>query len=203
MQRNKKYDIAGLLLAAIAALTACSSPATRFYTLASSTLPVAAPAVVQARYFQLHKVNMPEALSRPQIVLRSNASELDVREQDRWVSSFNAELRDALAQRIAANTGATDVTRGGLPPDANAYRIAVDLQQFAAIQGKEVRAVFGWTVTLPDAKHSRTCKLAVTEPVNGMAVSDVVSSVQKITDKVSASIAGGMVNTAQKEGCAG
>ncbi len=173
-------------------LTACgSSPPSKFYTLSgigSTTGITPVPAIPV--FIEMLPVSVSESLSRPQIVLRTARSQVDIREQDRWASSFNVELRDALAAGIVGKSGATDVTRGGRPADANTYRIAIDLQQFDAVVGQEVRTVFGWTITRSDGTQRVVCKMTVNESVNQDSVDAVVDSVQRVVGRVATVIAG-------------
>ena len=90
---------AGALAAAL--LSACgSSPPTQFYTL-SAPLQAGTPARAASQgpqvYIEMMPVAVPDRLARPQLVVRSDATRVEVLEQDRWSSPFNNELRDALA----------------------------------------------------------------------------------------------------------
>jgi uncharacterized lipoprotein YmbA len=171
-------------------LSACaSSPPSTFYTLASTSSMTAAPVPAAPIFVEMLPVSVSERLARPQIVLRGPGSQLDIREQDRWASPFNFELRDALAAGIVAKSGATDVTKGGRPPNAATYRVAIDLQQFDAIAEEEVRTVFGWTIAKSDGQQSVVCKLAVNESVNRGGVGAVVDGVQRVVGQVSSVIA--------------
>lgn len=174
-------------------LTACaSSPPSTFYTLTGTSSSAGAPTAAPL-FIEMLPVSVPERLARPQIVLRSGNTQLDIREQDRWASPFNAELRDALSAGIAAKTGGTDITKSGRPLAGKTYRIAVDLQQFDAVAGKEVRTVFGWTVTGIDGGKSVVCKVAVNEQVSQPGVEGIVASVQRVVDRVATTIAGNIV----------
>jgi len=140
-----------LWIAALAfTLAGCATPAaTRVYTLANpaktsaTALSTASPIAIEVL-----PVNVPERLKRPQMVLSTkDSTQLKILEQDRWSSSFNDELRDAMASGIASRLGATDVSRGGRVSGQAIYRIAIALQQFEATPGDKVYANFGWTVT--------------------------------------------------------
>lgn len=127
------------------ALTACSGTQTRFYTLAtfasdtvkpvSGAMPGTTSTMPRQTFIEVLPVSVPERLARPQIVLRSDGTRIDIFEQDRWSAPLNSELRDALSSRIANRLGAFDVTRGGRPTNQPVYRIAVEVRQFDAARG--------------------------------------------------------------------
>jgi len=185
MQAMKSLSLKTLGAAALAAglLAACgSTPPTQFYTLA-----VPAEGVTAARtaaqgpqtFIEVMPVAVPERLARPQLVVRSDATRVDVLEQERWSSPFNNELRDALAAGVAARLGAIDVSRGGRPADQPSYRINVELRDFDAVRNGQVQASFGWTITRSDDRSSAACRLTVVERVAGGANADVVAATQK------------------------
>src|SRR5438445_5130853 len=109
-------------------LTGCSTPApTRFYTLAAPPqVSTPAPAPAGKIFIEVPPIGLPERLARPQLVVRTQSTRVDILEQDRWSSSFNYELRDALAGGLANRLGAVDITRGGRPSGQPAYRIAIE-----------------------------------------------------------------------------
>jgi uncharacterized lipoprotein YmbA len=127
-------------------LAACgSSPPTQFYTLAVPADGAAARTASQGpqTFIEVMPVSVPDRLARPHLV-RSDATRVEVLEQDRWSSPFNNELRDALAAGVAARLGAIDVSRGGRPADQASYRINVELRDFdAARNGRSRPALAG------------------------------------------------------------
>jgi len=171
------------LTALTLALAACSTPSTRFYTLApqvAATASAAAPgATARQTFIEILPVSVPERLARPQIVVRSDETRVEILEQDRWSAPFNNELHDALASGIANRLGAIDVTRGGGPANQPVYRIVVELRRLDAVKGGKVEAGFGWTVTRSDNNTSAVCRLSVVEPTSGLGVDGVVQGLQR------------------------
>ncbi|HWW07098.1 PqiC family protein [Collimonas sp.] len=157
-------------IAAALLLAGCASAPTHFYTLSAPLPTTSAPAAQDARIFiEVVPIAMPERLVRPQLVVRSagsaSSARVDILEQERWSSSFNNELRDALANGIANRLGATDVSRNGRPTDQPVYRIAIELRQFDAVPGQQVQATYGWTISRSGSSRSSACQLSVTEAV--------------------------------------
>ncbi len=187
-----KLKLAFLALAAV--LAGCASKPDNYYTLASpvaaadaapSTLGGAAPL-----YIELAPVAVPERLARPQMVVRqpNGSVQVEVLEQHRWASSFENELRDALASGIAGRLGALDVTKGGRQTSQPVWRIAVQLQQFDAVDGGRVDAGFSWTLRRSDEARTLVCQLNLGEAVgNGMDA--VARGAQRVTAAAAAAMA--------------
>ncbi len=180
------------LAAAALLLSACASAPTRFYTLADTAAPATAaatPIPIGQTYIEVAPVAVPERLARPQIVVRTDATRVDILEQDRWSAPFNNELRDALASGVANRLGAVDVTRGGRPVNQPVYRIVVELRQLDAVKGGKVDAAFGWTITRSDNGSSAVCRLTVVEPAAGLGVDGVVQGMQRAVSNAADAIA--------------
>ncbi|QBP76736.1 membrane integrity-associated transporter subunit PqiC [Herbaspirillum huttiense] len=194
MQDKTSFSLKTLTAAALAAalLAACgSSPPTQFYTLAVPADGAVARTASQGpqTFIEVMPVSVPERLARPQLVVRSDATRVEVLEQDRWSSPFNNELRDALSAGVAAKLGAIDVSRGGRPADQASYRINVELRDFDAARNGQVQASFGWTITRSDDRRGAACRLTVVERVGGGANSDVVAATQKVVERAVQAIA--------------
>lgn len=183
------YRLLTLVVAGGVLAGCASSPPSTFYTLADTGKASARVVPETPVFIEVLPVGVPERLARPQIVLRGDGQQLDIREQDRWASPFNVELRDALSSAIAVKTGGTDVARSGRPAHVMAYRIAVDVQAFDAVAGKAVRSVFGWTITPTDGGKSVVCKADIDQALSRAGVQGVVAGVQHTVDRVADTIA--------------
>lgn len=186
--------------AALAVLAACSGAPTRYYTLAESTPSATAQratADTAALAIEMAPVALPERLARPQLVVRrtgvlqlreTSEAEVDVLEQSRWSSSFEYELRDALASGVAGRLSAFDATKSGRPRGIPVYRIAVQLREFDAQPGTRVDTAFGWSVRRGDGDALLTCQLRLSESVTG-GVDGVAVGAQRITGRLADEIA--------------
>jgi uncharacterized lipoprotein YmbA len=184
---------ATLAAAAALLLSACSAtPPLRFYTLAAPAAGAASQAAAQPRstamFIDMMPVGVPERLTRPQLVVQSGGGRVDVLEQDRWSAPFNNELRDTLANGIAAQLGAVDIRRGARQAGPPVYRIAVDLRQFDAIEGDRVDAAFGWTVSRSDDGRAASCQLAFSVAVAGGGTPALVAAMQQSVATATAAI---------------
>ncbi len=178
---------------AAAALAGCASKPTLYYTLAETApTPVAASASSGAPlYIELLPLAVPERLARPQLVVRQAGdanAQVEVLEQHRWASSFENELRDALAAGVASRLGAFDATKGGRQNAQPTWRIAVQVRRFDAIEGASVDAGLGWTLRRSDAALTTTCQLALSEPV-GRGIDAVAQGARRLTGNAAAAIA--------------
>ena len=177
---------AGLLAAiAIVGLTGCASQPDRYYTLAA---PVGTAAMATAAstplFIELAPLALPERLARPQMVVNQPggaSAEVKVLEKHRWTSSFENELRDALAGGIATRLGAIDVSRGGRQPSQPAWRIAVQVKQFDTVENSRVDAAFSWTVRRADAERSAVCWWSGSETVASGGIDALAQGAQRVT----------------------
>lgn len=192
-------SVSGLVIVAATVLTAgCASTPDRYYTLAtpvsaaSSAVPNVAASAAPL-YIELAPIALPERLARPQMLVRrqgsSASAQIDVLEQHRWASSFENELRDALASDIASQLGAIDVTKGGRPSGSAAWRIAVQVRQFDAVENSRVDADLGWTLKRSDQQRGLTCRWSATEPVAAASgIDGLAQAAQRVTARAAAAI---------------
>jgi uncharacterized lipoprotein YmbA len=176
--------------ATIALLASCATNvATRFYTLSTPVKSTQPAAKTTAISIEVLPVSVPERLKRPQLVISTQGTQLKILEQDRWVSSFNDELRDVFASGIVAQVGAVDVARGGRIANQPIYRIAITLRQLDAVPGDKIQANFGWIITRLDTGSVVSkdtvisCQLTITKPV-GSSIDAVVQGMQAAVTEV-------------------
>ncbi len=183
----------------------CASAPDRYYTLGTpGGAPIAAPATGAPVFIELAPVAVPERLARPQMVVLpagGRSAEVALLEQHRWSSSFENELRDALASGVAARLGAIDVTKGGRQPSTPAWRIAVQVRQFDAVENTRVDAALSWTVRRSDADLSATCQWRTSEPV-GSGIDALAQGAQRVASNASDAIARHIAKLQQNPGAA-
>ena len=180
-----------MLIAAAALAAGCASKPDRYYTLAApSGMAASAPEAAAPLFIELAPLAMPERLARPQMLVRKNApgAEVELLEQHRWSSSFESELRDALASGVATRLGAIDATKGGRQTSQPAWRIAVQLRQFDAVEDTRVDAAFSWTLRRSDADRTLSCQWSGSEPV-GTGIESLAQGAQRVTAKAADAIA--------------
>jgi hypothetical protein len=183
------------VLAAVLMLAAgCASQAPRYYSLADDAARPAALAVPGAAplFIEFAPVAMPERFARPQMVVRQQGAadgpEVDILEAHRWASSFENELRDALASGVAGRLGAVDATKSGRARGHPVVRIAVQMRQFDAVENSRVDAGFSWTVRRVEDGPSVACQLSLSEPVD-RGLDALARGAQRLTSKLADAIA--------------
>jgi uncharacterized lipoprotein YmbA len=156
---------AGALLSALL-LTACGTPPQeRFFTLASEppsqvSFNSASPAFV----VMVGPVTVPDVVDRPQLVLRTSPSRVEILEQARWAAPLKNEIArvvaDHLARLLPGARAATSAERASGTPD---YRVLIDIQRFdsAPQEGATIQA--SWTVR-PQNGSALTGRSLVSEP---------------------------------------
>jgi uncharacterized lipoprotein YmbA len=196
MQMPLRGPLSLITLAAAAAmlLAGCASTPDRYYTLASpveTAKAATAPRAASPLFIELAPLAVPERLARPQMVVRKaggQSAEVELLEQSRWSSSFENELRDALAAGIASRLGAVDLTRGGPVPAQPVWRIAVQVRQFDAVRDTRVDAALSWSVRRSDGDRVPACEWSGSEPV-GNGIDALAQGAQRLTAKAAEAIA--------------
>jgi len=178
----------GALAAAVAlaiGLAGCAGQPTTYYSLAQAQPAGVAtpPGAAKPLYIELAPVAVPERLARAQMVVRRDGTppaQVEVLEAHRWSSSFDSEMRDALAARISLQLGAVDASKSTRPSGQPVWRIAVQVRQFDAVQGSRVDADFSWIVYDTEHPERHGCQLHATEPV-GDTLDAVAAGAQQVT----------------------
>jgi uncharacterized lipoprotein YmbA len=183
------------LCAGVAALAACASPVSHFYTLgaggmtqspaastnstapATSTAPTtsapsappAAPASQRAAgpafLIEVPPVDVPSQVARNQLVVQTGGARVDVLEQERWASPPADEIRRALSGDLAARLGTFDVYGAPYPNGVPVYRIGVNVRRFES--WPDSRAVLDavWSVRTVGTQAVLTCRTLAQVPV--------------------------------------
>ncbi|RYZ11991.1 MAG: membrane integrity-associated transporter subunit PqiC [Comamonadaceae bacterium] len=191
------------LLACAVLASGCATKTTRYYTLAAPGMDAAAAsaqggaraaAAAPSIFIELAPLAIADRLARPQMLVRpagsrDGAAEVEVLEQHRWASSLENELRDALGSGIAAQLGAVDVTRGTRPPGTVAWRLAVQVRQFDALENGRVDAAFSWTVRRSDdGVQSAACQWSSSEAV-GPGIDALAEGARRLTARAAETMA--------------
>lgn len=122
-----------LVLAGAAALAACASPDPKRFTLAATdgaSLPAAGTVM------EIHHVDVPDYLDRPEIVRRSGDYRVMLVQNERWSEPFGAmvqqTLREDLGRRLA---GAVVLTDASALSAATTVTVELDISQLDADAG--------------------------------------------------------------------
>ncbi|WP_319237620.1 PqiC family protein [uncultured Propionivibrio sp.] len=135
-----------LMLMGLVALGACgSSPVVNYYALDDGVIAAArgaSPTVL------VTSASVPEALDRPQMVVRAADSRLVLSEQQRWAEPLRAAIPRLVAARLGEaldSSGVLAVPAGAPQFDAD-FRLALHVQQFDVQSDGAVDLDLSWVL---------------------------------------------------------
>ena len=121
----------------------CTSAPVRYYTLSSppdQTSPV--PETTLA--IDVRIVHTPPQLKRSELMVRSGPTEVTLLENERWTSTVNDEIKDALRLQLQRRHGGMITSRAAVTKLA----IDIDVQRFEAELGKYALLEVSWSANL-------------------------------------------------------
>jgi uncharacterized lipoprotein YmbA len=159
------------MLFAIFVLAGCgSSPRETYYTLsAGGAMNGAAPASGESVYsVAVGPITLPEAVDRPQLVLRVGPNEVTFVELHRWAGSLKGEIPRIIADNLAGYLNIRQVAAYPQSAGDNAeYRVLVDIQRFDSTLGESVAIDALWTIKRQSDGASRTGRSFAKESSSG------------------------------------
>jgi uncharacterized lipoprotein YmbA len=174
---------------AAAWLAACGTPPQeRFFTLSSGVAPRTASASAATVAIAVGPVTVPEAVDRPQLVLRNGANRAEIVEQARWIAPLKNEIPRVIAEQLAglidgAQTS-TNVQRAIGDAD---YRVLIDVQRFDSAPGEGATVQALWSVR-PRNAAALEGRTVATESA-GADYDSLVAAHSRALEKVSRDIA--------------
>jgi uncharacterized lipoprotein YmbA len=98
-------------------------------------------------------VTIPEAVDRPQLVVRHNAVRLVALEQERWAEPLREAIPRVLSEVIGSKLPTASVTRfAAVPGTGWDLRLLVNVTRFEAIPGERVIIETHWWLQPTDGK---------------------------------------------------
>ncbi len=185
MRRLTLALLAGTILAGCG-----TSPTAQYYTLSVDAAAPTAAAPNQPS-IAVGMVTLPEAVDRPQLVVRTGANEVRLEEYHRWAAPLKSELSRVLAGNLARATGNPRIY--AYPESASLaadYRLLVDFQRFDGAPGGEVTVDALWTVAAANGDIVRTGHASVREQVGGASYADLAAAYSRALSSLSGEIAG-------------
>lgn len=171
MIRRRWY--AGLLLALLAGCS--SAPPIRYYTLSANAAQTAVTAV-PAYTVAVGPATVPQAVDRPQLVIRVGAHRVALADGQRWAEPLSDELVQVITDNLARElTGARLATwrqDAALNPDV---RVLIDVRRFESTLGDAALIDALWTVR-PRHGEPRSGHAVVREPVHGNGYDALVAA---------------------------
>ena len=154
------------LIALVAIAAACSSPMSKFYTLAPTVRSEAAAKTNLA--VGVGPVTVPAAVDRPQFVLQVAPNRVTLQEYHRWAAPLGEEIAQTVAADLAVLLGTPDVAPLPAMNFQHDFRVIIDVQRFQSIPGESVKIEAVWSI-LDSEEPSRTQshRTTATEKVAG------------------------------------
>jgi uncharacterized lipoprotein YmbA len=165
---NKKNSLFSLAVMLAALCAGCAgTPKERFYTLAPA--PGAAPpatAGAQPRTsVAIGPVSVPDAVDRPQMVVREGPNRVEILEQQRWAGSLRSEIGRALVAGVGERLPDAQVSAADSQAARNAaYRVAIDVERFDAALNDSVSIQALWTVRQDNGAQLASGRYNASEP---------------------------------------
>lgn len=205
----------GLIMATVAALSACSgaSKSPNYYTLSSQSTALNTQAL---RVIEVMPVGLPDRINRSPMALQNAQGQLQILDNERWSSNLDAELRDALSAGLQQKLGAVDRYISGMKTEQGSYRIATDFSRFDIVEQAtnkptttssknapyQVEVAVAWMIKLDDPRRQSTdkqstatqlsCRMNFSQNVQSAAIEHMVSSsrvaLNQVVDAVAASV---------------
>ena len=173
-----------------AALGACASAPTHFYTLQHEAAPIANAAPASSAPFQIEvlPVAVPPQVDQAEFLVRQSDQRVAVLDNERWAAPLAAELRGAFAADLVTALGTRDVYGLPRPPAVPVYRIVIDVRVFDSWPGRHARIRADWSVRGNTEAALVTCTSTASEDV-GADYDALVQGHQRAIAQISGDIA--------------
>jgi uncharacterized protein len=167
--RSMRAVALALAAASLAALAACSSPSSHFYTLSAGDTSADAVRTASNPAFliEVPPVDVPPQVAKNQFVVQTGPTQVQVLEQERWASLPGDEIRRALSSSLTRQLGTIDVYGTPYPDRVPVYRVSVNVQRFESWPGSRALIDAVWSVRAVRTQAVLTCRSVVSEPVSG------------------------------------
>ena len=178
------------LLSTLILLCGCAStPAPRYYALGGAPPPLSGKPL--ATNVVLTSLTIPELVDRPQLVLRSATSLVNVLDNQRWAESLKSGIARVLAADLSASLGGTPVAlrsdRSERSNDAAALLVAVDISRFDASLTAGVDVDAGWSVRRGAGQSPASGTVHIHEAA-GASVEEIVAAQERALARLAAEI---------------
>jgi uncharacterized protein len=179
-----------LAASVLAALGACASAPTHFYTLQQGAPPSAGAAPASSAPFQIEvlPVAVPPQVDQAEFLVRQSDQRVAVLDNERWAAPLAAELRGAFAADLVAELGTRDVYGLPRPTAVPVYRIVIDVRVFDSWPGVHARIQADWSVRGTGEAALVTCTSTASEDVEA-SYESLVQGHQRAISRIATDIA--------------
>ncbi len=175
-----------LLVLLLCAGCSLSSPPANFYTLSSVAVPTDGGSKLA---IGVTLTEFPDALDRPQIMLRTSENRLEIQEMHRWAGPLDNQLLHALTENLVRLTGSQRITPAPFEPGfVPERRLAVAILRFDGAPASSALLRVRWSITGPDGQllHMHTSTLQET---TGSTIESLVAAQSQLITRLAEEIA--------------
>ena len=171
-------------------LLGCSTtPPAAFYTLSPGLAPVGTALPLS---LGLTLSEFPEALDRPQMMLRGGENRLDIQELHRWAAPLEGQVRRVLRENLAT-TGARVETYPWPRDFAPERQIRLAITRFDGRPGATADLQARWTLSAADGTPPMTRTAAYSEPA-GDSIETLVAAQNRLLERLAVEIVGSVTS---------
>ncbi|WP_175803502.1 PqiC family protein [Burkholderia ambifaria] len=147
---------------ALAVLSACASPPVRFHTLGIADGAGGETGASRSAWLiDIQSVHVAAPADGNRLAVQRGPEQVDILEQERWVSPLGDEMRGGLSTRVTSRLNTIDVHRVAHPDGTPVYRVAVDVQRVESWPASHVLLDATWTVDAGSGQPELTCRSIV------------------------------------------
>ena len=183
---------ASIILCAIGLLVGCASvPAEHFYALtAEAPVQRAVAGSVDDLSISVGPVTLAEIVDRPQLVVTVAANRVVILDQQRWAEPLASEISRVVALNLARQLGTRKVsTQPQIAGTVAGYGVALDVQRFESIAGKEVCIETLWTLRRTAGGEPISGRSMVKEPLASSGYDAIIAAHSRALAELSRDIA--------------
>lgn len=166
-----------------------SSPRSQFYTLTATAPREATPVAKDALSISIASVTIPELVDRPQLVVRTDGSLVDLLETHRWAEPLKSAIPRIIAENISRILAVDRVS--SYPQNASYsadFKVYVDLLRFDSV-GDHIVLDALWMIRRSDDRPAQSGRSQLQEKVSGSGYEAVVAAFSRGLGKLSLEIA--------------
>ena len=183
---------ASIILCAIGFLASCASvPAEHFYALtAEAPVQRALAGSAEDLSISVGPVTLAEIVDHPQLVVTVAVNRVVILDQQRWAEPLASEISRVVALNLARQLGASKVSaQPQIGGTVAAFRVALDVQRFESIAGKEVFIETLWTLRRTAGGEPISGRSMVKEPLASSGYDAIVAAHSRALAELSRDIA--------------
>lgn len=181
----------GACLAAAVLAAGCFGPAAKlnYYMLSAPAVP-ASPAPAASLGVYVGPASVPESVDRPQMVLRSDANQVELAELHRWAEPLKQAIPRVIAESLMRELGTQRVmtSRQSAALDFD-YRVALDVQRFDSSYDAGAVLEVLWTLRSAKGGAPRIGRSVAAEPAPSRDAAGVAAAHSRALERVAHDIA--------------